>query len=234
MLSNHLLLYRPLLLLPSLFPSIRVFSNESALCISWPKYGASVSASVLPMNIQCWFPLGLTGLISLLSKELSRVFSSITVRKHQFLGTQSSLQSNSPIRTWLLEKQWVLKEKQKTYRYICLHTDKHVHIRCRVLGENPGAVRAGHTAAGILPLLSETSPHPDQSQETWVLFLPCHQTAGRLRENPLNLLGFCFFSIFYYFVLNIKPVWDFPGGPVAKTLSSQCRQPTRVNPWSRN
>ena len=52
MLSNYLILCRPILLLPSIFPSIRVFSNESALCMRWPKYRASTSASVLPMNIQ--------------------------------------------------------------------------------------------------------------------------------------------------------------------------------------
>ena len=64
-LSNHLILCCPLLLLPSIFPSIRVFSNESALCIKWPKYW-SLSFSISPsMNIQDWFPLGLTGLISL-------------------------------------------------------------------------------------------------------------------------------------------------------------------------
>ena len=70
--SNHLILYHPpLLLLPSILPSIRVFSNEFALSIRWPKYsGTSASASVLPMNIQDWFLLGLTGLISLLSKGL--------------------------------------------------------------------------------------------------------------------------------------------------------------------
>ena len=60
--SNHLILCRPLLLLPSIFPSIRVFSIESALCIRWPNIGASASASVLPMNIQGWFPLGTTGM----------------------------------------------------------------------------------------------------------------------------------------------------------------------------
>ena len=64
MLSNHLILCRPLLLLPSIFPSIRVFSSESPLCIKCESTGASASASVLPMNIQGWFPLGLTGLIS--------------------------------------------------------------------------------------------------------------------------------------------------------------------------
>ena len=65
--------------------------------------GASASASVLPMNIQGWFPLELTGLISLQSKGLSRVFSNTTVQKHLFFSTQSSVWSNSHIRTWLLE-----------------------------------------------------------------------------------------------------------------------------------
>ena len=89
--SNHLILCRPLLLMPSIFPSIRVFSNESALHIRWPKYWISASASVLPMNIQDWSPLGWTGWISLQSKGLSRVFSSTTVWKHQFFNTQLSL-----------------------------------------------------------------------------------------------------------------------------------------------
>ena len=103
--SNHLILCRPLFLLPSIFPRIRVFFNESALHIRfcWST-GASASASVLPMNIQGWFPLGLTGLISLLSKRLSRVFSSTTTWKHQFFGTQPYLSSNFHIHTWLLER----------------------------------------------------------------------------------------------------------------------------------
>ena len=66
--------------------------------------GASVSAPILSMNIQDWFPLGLTGLISSQSKRLSSVFSKITVQKHQFFGAQLSLWSNSHIHTWLLEK----------------------------------------------------------------------------------------------------------------------------------
>ena len=64
----------------------------------------SASASILPMNIQDWFLLGLTGLISLQSKGLSRVFSNTTVQKHQYFGAQLSLQSKSHIHTWLLEK----------------------------------------------------------------------------------------------------------------------------------
>ena len=66
--------------------------------------GGSVSASVLPKNIQDWFPLGLTGLISLQSKGLSRVFSNTTVQKHQFFDVQPSLLSNSHFHTWLMEK----------------------------------------------------------------------------------------------------------------------------------
>ena len=73
MLSHHLIPCHPLLFLPSIFPSIRVFSKELALHIRWPK-----SASVLLMNIQGRFPLGLTGLISLLVKGLSRVFLNTT------------------------------------------------------------------------------------------------------------------------------------------------------------
>ena len=82
--SNHLILCCPLLLLPSVFPSIRIFSNESALGIKWPKYWSFSLVSVLPMNIQGWFPLELTGFISLESKGLSRVFSSTAVLEHQF------------------------------------------------------------------------------------------------------------------------------------------------------
>ena len=101
--SNHLIFSRPLLLLPSIFPSIRVFSNESVLHIMWPNIEASASAAVLSMNIQHWSPLGLTGLISLLSKGLSRIFSNTKVQKHQFFTAQP-LWSSSHIHTWLLEK----------------------------------------------------------------------------------------------------------------------------------
>ena len=101
--SNHLILCHPLLLPPSIFPSIRVFSGESTLHIRWPE--VSASASVLPMNIQDWFYLRLTSWMSLQSRGLSRVFSNTTVQKHQFFGAQLSLQSSSHIHTWLLEKQ---------------------------------------------------------------------------------------------------------------------------------
>ena len=103
---------------PSISSSVALFSScpqsfqasgSFPVCWLFTSGGQSVevsdSASVLPMNIQGWFPLGLTGLISLrLCKGLSRVFSRTTVWKHQFFGIQSSLWSNSHIHTWLLEK----------------------------------------------------------------------------------------------------------------------------------
>ena len=99
MLSKHLTLCHPLLLLPSIFPIIRVFSSELALCIRWPKYW-SFSFSISPSNeYQGWFPLGLTGLISLLSKGLSKVSSSTMSWKHQFSDTLPSLWSSFCIRT---------------------------------------------------------------------------------------------------------------------------------------
>ena len=101
--SNNLILCRPLLLLPSIFPSIRVFSNEWALRIRWPKYW-NFSFNISPMNTQDWYALGGTGWITLQSKGLSRVFSNTTVQKHQFFGMQLSLYSNSLIHTWPLEK----------------------------------------------------------------------------------------------------------------------------------
>ena len=84
--SSHLIPCCPLLLLPPIPPSIRVFSNESTLRMRWPNIGVSTTASVLPMNTQDWSPLGWTGWISLQSKGLSRVFSNTTVQKHQFFG----------------------------------------------------------------------------------------------------------------------------------------------------
>ena len=102
--SSHLILYCPLLLLPSIFPIIRVFSNESALHIGGQSIGVSASSTVLPMNTQDRSPLEWTGWISLQSKGFSRVFSNTTVQKHQFFSAQLSLQSNSHIHTWPLEK----------------------------------------------------------------------------------------------------------------------------------
>ena len=101
--SSYLILCCPLLLLPPIPPSIRVFSNESTLHMRCQSTGVSASASVLPKNTQDWSPLGWTGWNSLQSKGLSRVFSNTTVQKHQFFGAQLSSQSNSHIHTWLLE-----------------------------------------------------------------------------------------------------------------------------------
>ena len=83
------------------FPVIQLFTSGAQ------SIGALVSASVLPVNIQHWFLLGLIGLISLVSKGLSDVFSSTTLWKHQFFGAQPSLWSNSHICTWLMKKPWL-------------------------------------------------------------------------------------------------------------------------------
>ena len=101
--SNHLILSQPLLL-PFIFLNIRVFFQMSQFFASGGQsIGVSASASVLPMNIQDWFPLGWTGWIFLQSTGLSRVFSNTIVQKHQFLSTQLSLWSNFHIHAWLLE-----------------------------------------------------------------------------------------------------------------------------------
>ena len=93
--SSHLILWHPLLLLPSIFPSSRDFSNKSVVCIRWPKYWSFIF-SICPSNEYSGpISLRLTGLISLLSKGLSGVFSSTTVESHRFFGVLSSLRSSS-------------------------------------------------------------------------------------------------------------------------------------------
>ena len=102
--SNHLILCHPLFLPPSIFPSIRIFSNESVLNIRWPKYW-SFSFSISPSNeYSGLISLQWASCISLLSKGLTRVISSTTVQKHQPISTQASLWSNSHNHSWLLEK----------------------------------------------------------------------------------------------------------------------------------
>ena len=99
--SKHLILCCPLLLLPSIFLSIRIFSNELALCIRWPYYQ---SFSISPSSKYSELISFRIGLISLLSKGLSGVFYSTTVQKHQFFCALISLWSNSHIHTWLLKR----------------------------------------------------------------------------------------------------------------------------------
>ena len=89
---------------PQSFPASGSFQMSQLSASGSQSIGVSASASVLPMNVQNWFPLGWTGWISLQSKGLSRVFSNTTVQKQQFFGTQLSSQSNSHIHTWPLEK----------------------------------------------------------------------------------------------------------------------------------
>ena len=86
------------------FPASGSFQMSQFFASGGQSIGVSASTSVPPMNFQDWFPLGWTGWISLLSKGFSRIFSNTTVQKHQFFGVQFSLQTNSHIHTWLLEK----------------------------------------------------------------------------------------------------------------------------------
>ena len=101
--SNHLILCRPLFCLQS-FSAWGSFLVSQFFTSGGQSIGVSASASVLPVNIQDWFPLGGTGWISLQSKGLFRVFSNTTVQRHQFFSAQLSSQSNSHIHTWPLEK----------------------------------------------------------------------------------------------------------------------------------
>ena len=87
------------------FPASGSFQMSQFFALGGQSIGVSASASVLPMNIQDWFPLGWMGWISLQSKGFSRVFPNTTVKNHQFFGAQLSSQSNSHIHTWLLEKR---------------------------------------------------------------------------------------------------------------------------------
>ena len=98
--SNHLILCHPISSCSQSFPASRSFPISQFFTSDGQIIGTSASASVLSMNIQSWFPLGLTGLVSLLSKGLSRVFSSTAVWKYQFFSIQPSLWSNSHICTW--------------------------------------------------------------------------------------------------------------------------------------
>ena len=102
--SNHLILLCPFSSCLQSSPASGSFTRSQFFPSGGQSTGASASASVLPMNIQEWFPLGMTGLISLQFKGHSRVFSNTTVQQHQFFSTQLSLWSNSYIHTWLLEK----------------------------------------------------------------------------------------------------------------------------------
>ena len=99
--SSHLILCRPLLLLPQSLPASGSFPMSQLFAWGGQSTGVLASVSVPSMNPQDWSPLGWTGWISLQSKGLSRVFSNTTVQKHQFFGTQLSSQSNSHIHTWL-------------------------------------------------------------------------------------------------------------------------------------
>ena len=145
---NHLILCPAFLLLPSIFPSIQVFSNELALSIRWPNYW-SFSFSTSPSNEHSGrFPVGWTGLISLQSKGPSRVFSNTTVRKHQFFGI------------FYKREKWhgYCEAENKRYLYSVYHTwtslvwwlsGKEPTCQCRRHGINPWSGKIPHTAGQL-------------------------------------------------------------------------------------
>ena len=190
--SKHLILCHPLLLLPKILPSIWVFSNESTLHIRWPKY---CSFSISPSNeYQGLFPLGLTVLISLQSKGLSRVFSSTTVQKHQFFSTQPSLWSNSGkvmsllfdtlsrfVIDFLLRSKYVLTPWLQSLSTVILEPKKIKYV----------------TASTFSPSICHEVMGPDAMILVfWVLsFKPafCHQPARQLCFFLFNVFAFYFF-----------------------------------------
>ena len=117
---------------PQSFPATQSFQMSQLFALGGQSIGVSASTSVLPMNIQGWFPSGLTGLISLVSKGLSRVFSSSTVRKQQFFSIQPSSWFNSRNHIWLLEM--LIKNKTHTYTSRSTHLEEegrcllHLHV----------------------------------------------------------------------------------------------------------
>ena len=170
--SNGLILRHPLLLLSSIFPSIRVFPNESALRIRWPKYWkTSASASVLAMNTQGGFPLGLTSLSSLLSKGLSGVFSSIMIQRHQLFSAQPSSWSSLTVLEEYVKKfsdlssVVILFPPKSTQSYSCRNTNAHT----------PEGLKGTEPLAGCALLLE-------------VLHLFCLAVWG---VNPCNLSLMC-------------------------------------------
>ena len=115
--SNHLILCRPLLLLPSIFPRLGSFPMSRLFASDGQSIGVSALTLILPVSIQIWFPLRLTSLISLQTKVFLRVFSSATIWKHQFFGIQPSL--------WPTSHPYMTTEKNHSFDYmdLCRQSD---------------------------------------------------------------------------------------------------------------
>ena len=141
---------------PASFPISRLFTSGGQ------SIGASASASVLPMNIQDWFPSGLTGLISLLSEGLSRVFSSTTVHKHQFFNAQPFLWSNSHLHTWLQASVLALynpdclsQEQEAPGHYSLSSHTSHKTSQCPLAGQTKPGVTDFPKARGSGQIVCE-------------------------------------------------------------------------------
>ena len=198
--SYHLILCHPLLLPPSIFPSIRVFSSKSALRIKW-----QASASVLPMNIQGWFPLGLTGLISLQSKGLWRVSSNTAVKKHQFFSAQ-------PFFMVQLSHSYMTTRKTVALT-ICIFVSKvkYLLFKKNIRSRFAFLPRRRHLLILWLQSLSTVILEPKKLTSVTVSIVPpsiCLEVMG-----PDAM-------IFAFWILSFKPAFSFPSFTFIKRLFS--------------
>jgi len=178
--SNNFILCCPFLLLPSIFPTIRVFTKESILCIRWPKFWTSALASIFPMNIQDWFPLGLTCLISLQSKWLSR--SSPTPQLKSITSALSFLYSPTLTST---HDYW------KNHRFDSVQFSS-VTQSCPTLCDPMNHSTPGLPVHHQLPDITQTRPssrwcHPAISSSV-VPFSSCPQSLPASESFPINQL----------------------------------------------
>ena len=164
--SNHLILCRPLSFCLQCFPASMSFPRSQYFALDGQSIGVSASASVLPMNIQDWFPLGWTGWISLQSVGLSRVFSNTTVTKHQFFGAQiSSCQLSHPYMTFgktIALTRWTFVGKVMSLLFIMLPRlvitflprSKRLLISCLLLYFNKTQKLSSDQACSLVPKLN--------------------------------------------------------------------------------
>ena len=210
-LSNYVILCRLLLLLPSIFPSIRVFFSELALLIRWPSIGVSVSASVLPINVQCWFPLGLTGFYILAVQSIFKI-SRTTVQKHHFFSTQPPLLTNSqhPYMTTLMIQTFISKVMSLLFNMLCRFViaflPRSTHLLLLWLSHHPQWLRRPRKLnLSLIPLFTHLFVVKWWDWMPWSLFFECW-ALSQLFHSPLSLSSKGFLVPFHFLPLNLYQV----------------------------